>query len=97
MRKQNKYYLSLLYTSTLNHPNHLKHLQNIEEHKEKRQEYRVWTPTQRAENGKPAAEHGNASSVMTLQYPEVKVLQYHGLKRQTVNDFKLAYLKKEKK
>ena len=53
--------------------------------------YRIWTPTQRAEIGKHAAEHGNASTVgaMGLKYP--------GLKRQTVSDIKLAYHKLKKK
>ena len=58
--------------------------------KEKRQMYRIWTPTQRAEIGRHAAEHGNASIVRAMS------LNYPGLKRQTVSDFKLAYLKLKK-
>ena len=37
-----------------------------------------------------AADHGNASAVRTLG------LKYPGLKRQTVSDFKLAYVKLKK-
>ena len=44
----------------------------------------------RAEIGKYAADHGNASAVRTLG------LKYPGLKRQTVSDFKLAYVKLKK-
>ena len=44
----------------------------------------------RAEIGKHAADHGNASTVRILG------LKYPGLKRQTVSDFKLAYLKLKK-
>ena len=64
---------------------------NTTENKGKRQNYCIWTPTQRAEIGKHAAEHGNASTVgaMGLKYP--------GLKRQTVSDIKLAYHKLKKK
>ena len=58
--------------------------------KEKRQMYRIWTPTQRAEIGRHTAEHGNASIVRAMS------LNYPGLKRQTVSDFKLAYLKLKK-
>ena len=62
----------------------------VEESKGKRSKYRVWTPAWRAEIGKHAADHGNASTVriLGLRYPE--------LKRQTVSDFKLAYLKLKK-
>ena len=59
----------------------------VEESKGKRSKYCVWTPAQRAEIGKHAAEHGNASTVRILG------LKYPGLKRQTVSDFKLAYSK----
>ena len=52
--------------------------------------YRIWTPTQRAEIGKHAAEHGNASTVRPMS------LKYLGLKRKTVSDFKLAYVKLKK-
>ena len=62
----------------------------VEESKGKRSKYRVWTPAQRAEIGKHAADHGNASTVRILS------LKYPGLKRQTVSDFKLAYLKLKK-
>ena len=67
-------------------------LQNLEESTSstknpKRSKYRVWTPTERAEIGKHAAEHGNQFTVRTLG------AKYPGLKRQTVSDFKLAYLK----
>ena len=65
-------------------------LRSVEENKEKRQKYRVWTPTQRAEIGKHAKEHGNTSTVRAMG------LKYPGLKRQTVSDFKLAYLKLKK-
>ena len=65
-------------------------LRSVEENKGKRQKYLVWTPTQRAEIGKHAAEHGNASAVRAIG------LKYPGLKRQTVTDFKLAYLKLKK-
>ena len=58
----------------------VKELRNIEENKKKRSKYHVWTPAQRAEIGKYAAEHGNASAVRTLG------LKYPGLKRQTVSD-----------
>ena len=61
-------------------------LRSVEENKGKRQKYRVWTPTQRAEIGKHAAEHGNASTVRAMG------LKYPGLRPQTVSDFKLAYL-----
>ena len=61
-----------------------------EESKGKRSKYHVWTPAQRAEIGKHAADHGNASTVRILG------LKYPGLKRQTVSDFKLAYLKLKK-
>ena len=63
----------------------------MEENKGKRQEHRIWTPIQIAEIGKHAVEHGNASLL------ELWVLKYRGLKRQTVSDFKLAYLKLKKK
>ena len=62
----------------------------MEESKGKRSKYRVWTPAQRAEIGKHAADHGNASTVRILG------LKYPGLKRQTVSDFTLAYLKLKK-
>ena len=62
----------------------------VEESKRKRSKYRVWTPAQRAEIGKHAADHSNASTVRILG------LKYPGLKRQTVSDFKLAYLKLKK-
>ena len=61
----------------------------VEESKGKRSKYRVWTPAQRAEIGKYAA-YGNASIARILG------LKYPGLKRQTVSDFKLAYLKLKK-
>ena len=38
----------------------------LEESKEKRSKYRVWTPAQRAEIGKHAADHGNVSTVRIL-------------------------------
>ena len=56
-----------------------------------RQKYRVWTPTQKVDIGKHAAEHSIASTVRAMG------LKYPGLKQQTVSDFKLAYLKLEKK
>ena len=62
----------------------------MEESKGRRSKYRVWIPAQRAEIGKHAADHGNASTVRILG------LKYPGLKRQTVSDFKLAYLKLKK-
>ena len=62
-------------------------LRIVEENKGKRSKHRVWTPAQRAEIGKHATEHGNASTVRILD------LKYPGLKRQTVSDFKVAYLK----
>ena len=65
-------------------------LRIVEECKGKRSKYHVWPPAQRAEIGKHAAEHGNASTVRILG------LKYPGLKRQTVRDFKLAYLKLKK-
>ena len=55
-------------------------LRSVEENKGKRQKYRIWTPTQRAEIGKHAAEHGNGSIVRAMG------LKYPGLKRQTVSD-----------
>ena len=51
----------------------------------------TWTPIQRAEICKHAAERGNASSVRAMD------LKYPRLKRQTISDFKLAYLKLKKK
>ena len=60
-------------------------LRKTEEGKGKRQKYRIWTPAQRAEIGKHAAQHGNITTVRLLG------LKYPGLKRQTVSDFKLAY------
>ena len=63
----------------------------VEESKGKRWKYRVWTPAQRVEIGKHAADHGNVSTVRILG------LKYTGLKQQTVSDFKLAYLKLKKK
>ena len=44
----------------------------------------------RAEIGKYAADHGNASAVRSLG------LKYPVLKRQTVSDFKLVYVKLKK-
>ena len=41
-------------------------LQSVEENKGKRQKYRLWTPTYRAEICKHAAEHGNASTIRAL-------------------------------
>ena len=65
--------------------------------------YKVWKKTK--ENDKSiasghqlrelrlvsTAEHGNAYTVRAMGF------KYPGLKRQTVNDFKLAYLKLKKK
>ena len=65
-------------------------LLSVEENKGKRQKYRIWTPTQKVEIGKHAVEHANASTVRAMG------LKYPGLKRQTVSDFKLAYLKLKK-
>ena len=65
-------------------------LRSVEENKGKRQKYRIWTPTQKVEIGKHAVEHANASTVRAMG------LKYPGLKRQTVSDFKLAYLKLKK-
>ena len=62
----------------------------VEESKEKRSKYRVWTPTQRAEIGKHAADPGNASTIRILG------LKYPRLKQQTVTDVELAYLKLKK-
>ena len=62
----------------------------VEESKGKRSKSRVWTPAQTAEIGKHTADHGNASTVRILG------LKYPGLKRQTLSDFKLAYLKQKK-
>ena len=62
----------------------------VKESKGKRQKYCMSTPTQRAEIKKHAAEHGNASTVRAMG------LKYPGLKRQTVSDFTLAYLKLKK-
>ena len=46
-------------------------LRRGERSKRKRQRYCVWAPTQRAEIGKNAAEHGNAPTVTAvgLKYP----------------------------
>ena len=60
-------------------------LRKVEENKGKRSKYRAWTPAQRAEIGKHAANHGNATAIKLL-----------GLKRQTVSDFKSAYTKLKK-
>ena len=57
-------------------------LRKVEENKGKRSKYCVWTPAQRAEIGKHAANHGNATTIRLLG------LKYPGLKRQTVSDFK---------
>ena len=65
-------------------------LWSVEENKGERQKYRIWTPTQRAEIGKHAVLHGNASTVRAI------ALKYPGLKQQIVSDFKLAYLKLKK-
>ena len=45
---------------------------------------------QKAEIGKHAEDHGNASTVRAMG------LKYPGLKLQTISDFKLAYLKLKK-
>ena len=50
----------------------------------------MWAPTQRAEIGKNAAEHGNAPTVTAVG------LKYPGLKRVAVSDFKLADMKLNK-
>ena len=50
----------------------------------------MWVPTQRAEIGKNAAEHGNAPAVAAVG------LKYPGLKRLAVSDFKLADMKLNK-
>ena len=50
----------------------------------------MWAPTQRAEIGKNAAEHGNAPAVTAVG------LKYPGLKRLAVSDFKLADMKLNK-
>lgn len=50
----------------------------------------MWAPTQRAEIGKNAAEHGNAPTVTAVG------LKYPGLKRLAVSDFKLADMKLNK-
>ena len=63
---------------------------NTTENKGKRQNHCIWKPAQRAEIGKHAAEHGNASTVGAMG------LKYHELKRQTVSDIKLAYHKLKK-
>ena len=65
-------------------------LRSVEENKGKRQDYRIWTPTQRTEIGKHVAEDGNGSTVRAMG------LKYPGLKRQTGSGFKFAYLKLKK-
>ena len=50
----------------------------------------MWAPTQRAEIGKNAAEHGNAPAVTAVG------LKCPGLKRLAVSDFKLADMKLNK-
>ena len=65
-------------------------LHDVEESKGKSSKYRVWTPAQRVEIGKHGADHGNAATVRILG------LNYPALKRQTVSDFELAYLKLKK-
>ena len=55
------------------------------------QKYCKWTHGQRAEIGEHVAQHGNAETVRLLGG------KYPGLKRQTVSDFKLAYLALKKK
>ena len=76
--------------STRENEKMIQELQSVEENKGKQQMYRIWTPTQTAEIGKHAAEHGNTSTVTVM------ILKYPGLKWQTVSDFKLAYLKLKK-
>ena len=65
-------------------------LRSVEESQGNRQNYHVWTATQKAEIGKHPAKHGNAFTVraMGLKYPK--------LKRQIVSDFKLGYFKLRK-
>ena len=65
-------------------------LGSVEESKGKRQKYRVWTQTQRAEIPKHSAGHGNASVIRAMG------LKYPGLNWQTFSDFNLAYLKLKK-
>ena len=66
-------------------------LRKSEDSNRKRQKYCKWTYVQRAEIGKHAAQHGIAATVRLLGG------KYPGLKRQTVSDFKLAYLELKKK
>ena len=61
-------------------------LRKSEDSNRKRQKYCKWTHVQRAEIGKHATRHGNAVTVKLL-----------GGDRQTVSDFKLAYLELKKK
>ena len=66
-------------------------LRKSEDSNRKRQKYCKWTYVQRAEIGKHASQHGNAATVRPLGG------KYPGLKRQTINDFKLVYLELKKK
>ena len=60
-------------------------LRKSEDSNRKRQKYCKWTHVQRAEIGKHATRHGNAATVRLV-----------GGDRQTVSDFKLAYLELKK-
>ena len=62
-----------------------------EDSNRKHQKHYQWTHVQRAEIGKHAAEHGDTTIVNCWGR------KYPGLKRQTVSDFKLAYLELKKK
>ena len=57
----------------------------------KPQKHCKWTHFQKADIRKHATQHGNAATVRLLGG------KYSGLKRQTISDFKLAYLELKKK
>ena len=66
-------------------------LQKSKDSNRKHKKYCKWTNVQREEIGKHAAQQGNVEAVRQMGG------KYPGLKRQTVSNFKLAYLELKKK
>ena len=64
---------------------------NSEQKGRKRKKYCTWSPQQRAEIGQYAAANGNKAAIVKFSS------QFPSIKRQTVSDFKKAYLEYKKK
>ena len=64
---------------------------NSEQKGRKRKKYCTWSPQQRAEIGQYAAANGNKAAIVKFSS------QFPNIKRQTVSDFKKAYLECKKK